>query len=85
MRKLMTLLIEVKDEDAAKEIIGDLHQAMRGEHKGICVNAMSIADEFQRIELIEQALNGERPDLIDEILSLVDPREIGDIDELEGY
>lgn len=85
MRKLMTLLVEVKNEDAAKEIIDDLHQAMRGEHKGICVKAMSIADEFQRIELIERAANEERLDLVDEILSLLNPRDVVGIDELEGY
>ncbi len=85
MRKLMTLLVEVKKEDAAKEIIDDLHQAMRGEHKGICVSAMSIADEFQRIELIERAMCAGRPDLVDEILSLVDTGEVGDIDDLEDY
>lgn len=85
MRKLVTLLIEVKNEEKAKEIIGDLHKAMRGEYKGICVNAISTADEFHRIELIERAANEERPDLFDEILSLLNPREIDDIDELEGY
>lgn len=82
MRKLLTLLIEVKNEEKAKEIIDDLYKAMVDEHKGICVNAVSTVDEFHRIELIEMAANGERHDLVDEILSLLNPREIGDIDEL---
>lgn len=85
MHKQLTILIKVVDEEAAKSIIDKIYLAMRETTDGINVTAMSVGDEFQRLELIEQAHEADRHDMLDNIFGLVDPHNVKSIESLESF
>lgn len=85
MHKQLTILIKVVDESAASHLMDKLYAAMREATDGIEVNAMSVGDEFQRLELIEQAHEAGRHDMLDDIFGLVDPHNIKSIEALESF
>lgn len=85
MKNQMTILIKVVDEEAAKPLMDKLYAAMREATDGVEVNAMSVGDEFQRLELIEQAHEADRHDMLDDIFGLVDPHNIKSIESLESF
>ena len=87
MNSKMTVMINIEDQEKAKPILDVLYAAMRGDAAvdGIRVSAMSVGDEFSRLELLESAYESEREDLFDEIFSMRDTGSVSSIEELEGY
>ena len=49
------------------------------------ITAMSCGHEMRRLDLIENAHEKSRHDLLDEIFGMIDPTLVEDITELEGY
>lgn len=85
MSKMMTVVIQIADEEKAKHVTDVLYAAMRSETSGINVTAMSVGDEFQRLELLEDAHNQGRDDLFDDIFGLINPHQAKSIKDLEAY
>ena len=87
MNSKMTVMINIVDREKAKPIIDALYTAMRSDEAvyGIRVSAMSVGDEFSRLELLESAHESGREDLFDEIFSMRDPDSVSSIAKLDGY
>ena len=83
--RIITALIHVTDNDKAKDFIDKLFSAAQDESLGFSVVALSNDDEFKRMELIEEAIDGERDDLISEIINKHNVHLVESIDELAGY
>lgn len=91
MPKQLTVCFQLKDNDESKKLIEDLRERFAiGEQQvkdmAYSVSAMSIDDEFHRLELIEQAAEQgsslEAMDQVREILSLASFEGIKSIDDL---
>ena len=83
--RIITALIHVTDNDKAQDFIDKLFSAVQDESLGFSVVALSNDDEFKRMELIEEAIDGERDDLISEIINKHNVHLVDLIDDLDGY
>jgi len=82
----LTIVYTIKDHDAFKserQRVNDNFKPL--EDHPWAITSMSLGHEIQRLNLIEEAHENKRYDLLDEIFGLVDPVKIRRICDLIGY